>query len=86
MVEAKLRPITVRRRLPGFESLLFRSLILAAIFCLAASSGLNHPAGAAGAGACAGAWGYSGCGDHRIHFLGKGIMAGVRAHDSYYST
>ena len=89
MVGAKLRPIAVRRRVPSFESLLFRSLILAAIFGLAASRGLNRPAGA-GAGAAsaagaagaagAGAWRFPGCGDHRIHFLGKGSMAGVRTH------
>lgn len=41
MVGAKLRPITVRRRLPGFEGLIFRSVILAAA-CLAAPRDLNR--------------------------------------------
>lgn len=76
MVGAKLQPIAVRRRLRGFESLLFRSLILASA-CLAASRGLNHPSGT---GATAPLGGCLGGGHHRIHSLGKTNTAGVRAH------
>ena len=83
MVGAKLHPIAVRRRVPGFDNLPFRSLILAAA-CLAASRGLNHVAAAAAAAAAAASpsGGCLECSHHRIHFLGKRNMAGVRAHRS----
>ena len=75
MVGPKLKPIATRRRQPGFESFLFRSLVLAS-GCLATSRGLNHPAAAPSGG-------YLGCGHQRAHFLhllGKSSTPGVRAH------